>query len=63
MRELEYCIQCKDKKTGRIGDFMHNGDFTAISPVFDNLIDFFNWCDENNYVPNTWDLSVNRKEN
>lgn len=54
-------VQCKDKITGKIGDFLHNGDFCAVSPIFDNLIDFFKWTkincvivgyvDDNPYKP------------
>jgi len=43
-----YCIQCKDKRTGKIGDFVHNGDFYSVSPVFDSLMDLFAWAKENN---------------
>ena len=34
MNRAFYCIQCLDKTTNKIGDFIHNDDFVAISPVF-----------------------------
>ena len=40
---LSYCIQCTDKVSGNVGDFIHAGDFKAISPVFTNLAAFFTW--------------------
>ena len=49
MGELYYCIQCVDRKTGYIGDFIHNGDKVAISPVFDNLVQLYKWATDNGY--------------
>lgn len=49
-----YTVQCRDETTGQIGDFLFDvtywrvtGKFKAIGPVFDNLMDFYNW-DKNN---------------
>lgn len=40
-----YCIQCKDKVSGKVGDFVYREDepFEAISPVFKCLADFYPW--------------------
>lgn len=46
---MEYCIQCVDKKSGEIGDFVHEGDFVAISPVFHTLVELFTWISMNGY--------------
>lgn len=40
---LSYCIQCADKKTGNVGNFVHAGDFQALSPVFPDLLTFITW--------------------
>ena len=40
---MQYCIQCTDIKSGLVGDFLHNGDFRAISPIYTNLADFFRY--------------------
>lgn len=40
---LQYCIQCTDKKSGQIGNFLHNGDLVAVSPVFNSLASFFTY--------------------
>jgi hypothetical protein len=41
-----YCIQCKDKLSGKIGSFYFDisKPFEAESPVFDNLTDMFLWA-------------------
>ena len=49
---FNYCIQCTDKNTGKIGDFVaerKEDGFYAISPVFDNLLDFFWWARDNGW--------------
>jgi hypothetical protein len=46
---MEYCIQCIDTQTGKRGDFLHVGNFRAISPVFDNLPDLFFWMEKHGY--------------
>lgn len=50
MRKYYYCIQCTDRRTGKIGCFFYNRTrrdngmgFYAISPVFDSSIDLFKW--------------------
>ena len=50
MGKLKYCIQCADVRTGIIGDFLHTGNFIAISPVFDNLPDLWKWMKKHGYV-------------
>lgn len=44
-----HCIQCTDRATQKIGDFIHAGDFVAISPVFDGLPDLFLWMRKNGW--------------
>lgn len=50
MEKLSYTIQCTDKTSGKVGSFVYDehqrerdGFFTAISPVFDNFLDFLHW--------------------
>ena len=43
------CIQCRDHVSGKIGDFIHQGDFNAISPVFTNILDMLRWMKTNGY--------------
>ena len=45
---MNYTIQCKDITTGKTGCFLFDiphyqktGEFKAISPVYDDLLDFF----------------------
>ena len=47
MNEYRSCMQCTDKTSGKVGDFIHEGDFIAISPVFDNYAQLINWMKEN----------------
>jgi len=52
-----YVIQCKDKKTGRVGSFLidpkkpryefKRGEYDAESPIFDNIVLLFKWAIEN----------------
>ena len=49
-----YCIQCVDQNSGKTGDFGYDpaqgntaGNFHAITPVFDNLQEFYIWAHEN----------------
>jgi len=39
MRELRYCIQCTDKSTGKVGDFLYktSDPFSAVSPIFSDV--------------------------
>jgi hypothetical protein len=48
-RMLSMCIQCRDRISNRIGDFIHKGDFIAISPVFQNLVSLFTWMKVHGY--------------
>lgn len=43
-----YCIQCKDNRTGLVGDFAYHDSipFSAISPIFDSLVGFYEWMRE-----------------
>lgn len=43
LTELSYCIQCTDKASGQVGNFVHSGGFMAVSPVFRGLPAFFTW--------------------
>ncbi len=42
---LGYCIQCRDRISGKVGDFVYptSKPFEAISPVFDNVADLYAW--------------------
>lgn len=46
---LRYCIQCHDKISGKVGDFAFDEEkpFEATSPVFRDLIEFYQWMREN----------------
>lgn len=41
--QLYYCCQCADKTSGKVGSFIHRGDFVAISGVFPDLYPFYQW--------------------
>jgi len=55
---MNYVIQCRDRKTGKIGTFLidpdkprwnfKRGEYDAESPVFDNLVDFLDWLSKHN---------------
>ena len=47
--EFRTAMQCTEKKTGKIGDFIHKGDFIAISPIFDNYEVLQHWMWNNNF--------------
>lgn len=51
---MKYCIQCVDQNSGQTGDFGYDskegnqlGSFHAITPVFSNLQDFYQWVHAN----------------
>jgi hypothetical protein len=51
MDDLEYCIGCQDMGSGEIGTFAYSATLCAegaglwaISPVFDNVDDFYSWA-------------------
>lgn len=53
MQTLNYCVQCTDRTSGNVGTFAYdyercsNGEgFHAVSPVFNGLIEFFQWADK-----------------
>ena len=43
------CIQCLDRASGLVGDFVHMGDKVAISPVFDNFMALCDWMKHNGW--------------
>jgi hypothetical protein len=56
MKLYPYCIQCTDQNSGDVGDFAYDpsdcpaaGQFKAITPVFDDLAEFYDWCRANNF--------------
>lgn len=58
---MQLCIQCTDRDSGQIGDFLHEGDFRATTPVFSGLVDLFAHMRENRLrlVPGTlWDVEA-----
>ena len=64
--EYFHCIQCRDRTTGKTGDFVHNGDFIAISPVCDSLIQLYSWMRHHGWelVPgSSGDNQVRRRAN
>lgn len=46
-----YCIQCTDRVTGKVGDFVYyaGNQFEAVSPVFANLEQLYAWMKQNNW--------------
>ncbi len=48
---LQYCIQCTDRLSGKVGNFVFptSKPFEAISPVFDNLAELYTWIHEQGY--------------
>lgn len=42
-------IQCKDKETGMIGSFAIDNEGNRITPVFDSVIDVFDYLMANGY--------------
>lgn len=39
--EAEYCIQCADKISGKVGCFIHFGDLRAATEIFADLHELF----------------------
>lgn len=65
--ELSYCIQCKDAISGNTGTFAYRADapkFTALSPVFPSLVEFYQWAKELGYQskPNSYQNVMYRAE-
>lgn len=50
MTLLYHTVQCVDVIAGKTGDFIHTGDWRAISPVFTSLQYLYAWMRENGYV-------------
>lgn len=52
-----YCVQCTDKTTGKVGDFVYSdkNPFCSISPVFNSLCELFSWMLVNNFKPKEYD--------
>ena len=40
---FRYTIQCVDLTSNKKGDFLHLGDFRAVSPVFTDIVEFFDY--------------------
>lgn len=40
---MQHCMQCTDRDSGKVGDFLHNGDYRAVSPVFPDLLELFRY--------------------
>jgi hypothetical protein len=43
-------MQCTERATSRIGDFLHHGDFIAISPIFPSYSELHAWMRENGHA-------------
>ncbi len=51
IKRYPYCIQCVDLSTGKTGDFAYDpskGHY-AITPVFDDLGEFYSWCKQHQF--------------
>lgn len=46
--QYQYCCQCRERNTQITGCFIHAGDFFAFSPVFNNLVELYQYMDDNN---------------
>jgi len=40
-------VQCKEKKSGIMGDFLVNNKGECISPIFNDLVKLFDWAKQN----------------
>jgi hypothetical protein len=62
---LGYCIQCTDRVSGKVGDFVYptGKPFEAISPVFDNVADLYAWIAAQGWetYPGTFNIKVIEK--
>jgi len=52
MAIIKCYIQCRDKNTGNIGDFI-GYDSIAFSPVFNDLVELFKWSNRYDIVTKT----------
>lgn len=57
MNRIQYCVQCTDRISGKVGCFAYdiaaeaNGEgFKAISEVFPSLTEFYDWADSQGYI-------------
>lgn len=50
MTKPRIAMQCTERATRRIGDFLHRGDFTAISPVFPSYLELHAWMRQNGHA-------------
>lgn len=62
-RFARLCVCCTDEITGEIGDFLAVAEgkgHRAISPVFDSLVELYEWCGMNGWVmqPHSTDFPV-----
>lgn len=61
-------VQCTDATTGKVGDFLflekNKDGFVAISPVFDDYLDFYAYCESVGLeeVPNTMAMKFSMRE-
>lgn len=51
---LTACMQCQDRSSGQVGDFIHRGDKIAMSPVFDNWAELYHWMNQHGYILNEY---------
>jgi hypothetical protein len=59
---LRVAMQCTDRSSGRLGTFLHKGDFVAVSPVHGDYCELLSWMRVNGWesVPGTWASLVAR---
>lgn len=58
--DMTYCVQCTDKTSGRVGDFLFNDSapFIAVSPVFSDLVELFTYMRENGLATQGYGFKV-----
>lgn len=55
--KYSYCVQCVDKTSGKVGCFAFSEDnrFVAISPVFGDLVAFYEWLNTSEFKAQSYD--------
>lgn len=55
IKAYPFCVECKDVISGVTGCFIYDPlsytlhkQFQALSPVFDDIVKLFAWCNQNN---------------
>ncbi len=70
INSIRYCVQCTDKDSGKVGDFIVNEiaysqgkGFYAISPIFTNLVELFQYAKQLGYTEHSFaaPFTISRK--